>query len=124
MVDFFESHQSELIYSLILLFILGVINFIAVLIIRRIGKKTSINDARVKLIIRYANVTLLFVAILILSFIFGARWDDIGVIFYSVFAVFGIALFVIWSILSNITSGVIMFFSFPYKVGDKIDKAA
>ena len=26
----------------------------------------------------------------------------------------------IWSILSNITSGVIMFFSFPYKVGDKI----
>ena len=30
------------------------------------------------------------------------------------------ALFAIWSILSNVTSGVIMFFSFPYKVGDKI----
>jgi small-conductance mechanosensitive channel len=41
-------------------------------------------------------------------------------VFSSVFAVLGIALFAIWSILSNITSGVIMFFSFPYKVGDKI----
>ena len=32
----------------------------------------------------------------------------------------GIGLFAIWSILSNVTSGIIMFFSFPYKVGDKI----
>ena len=32
----------------------------------------------------------------------------------------GSALFAIWSSLSNVTSGVIMFFSFPYKVGDKI----
>ena len=38
----------------------------------------------------------------------------------SVFAVIGIGLFAVWSILSNITSGVIMFFSFPYKIGDEI----
>ena len=53
-------------------------------------------------------------------FILGAQTHDITVVFSSVFAVIGIALFAIWSILSNITSGVIMFFSFPYKVGDKI----
>jgi small-conductance mechanosensitive channel len=46
--------------------------------------------------------------------------NQIALVFSSVFAVVGIALFAIWSILSNITSGVIMFFSFPYKVGDKI----
>lgn len=38
----------------------------------------------------------------------------------SVFAVIGIAFFAQWSILSNITSGVIMFFTFPYKIGDLI----
>ena len=43
-----------------------------------------------------------------------------SVLFSSIFAVIGIGLFAIWSILSNVTSGIIMFFSFPYKVGDKI----
>ena len=55
------------------------------------------------------------------SFIFGAQLKDLAVLFSSVFAVIGIGLFAIWSILSNITSGIIMFFSFPYKVGDKIE---
>ncbi len=38
----------------------------------------------------------------------------------SVFAVIGIGFFAQWSILTNITSGVIMFFTFPYKIGDYI----
>jgi small-conductance mechanosensitive channel len=57
---------------------------------------------------------------LIEAFIFGVHFEDIAVVFSSVFAILGIALFAIWSILSNVTSGIIMFFSFPYKVGDKI----
>ena len=27
----------------------------------------------------------------------------------------------VWSILSNVTSGIILFFNFPYKVGDKVE---
>ena len=46
--------------------------------------------------------------------------SDIVVVFSSVFAVIGIGLFAVWSILSNVTSGIVMFFSFPYKIGDKI----
>jgi small-conductance mechanosensitive channel len=38
----------------------------------------------------------------------------------SVFAVLGVALFAQWSILSNITASLIIFFGFPYRVGDKI----
>jgi small-conductance mechanosensitive channel len=38
----------------------------------------------------------------------------------SAFAVIGVALFASWSILSNITAGVILFFSFPFKIGDHI----
>ncbi|WP_148256194.1 mechanosensitive ion channel domain-containing protein [Lacinutrix sp. 5H-3-7-4] len=88
--------------------------------IRKIGQKSAINDARVKLISRYFTVTLLLIFILVEAFIFGLEARDISLIFSSVFAVIGIGLFAIWSILSNVTSGIIMFFSFPYKVGDKI----
>lgn len=38
----------------------------------------------------------------------------------SFFAVVGVALFASWSVLSNITSGIIIFFSFPYRIGNTI----
>uniref|UniRef100_UPI003744309F mechanosensitive ion channel domain-containing protein n=1 Tax=Mesohalobacter halotolerans TaxID=1883405 RepID=UPI003744309F len=40
--------------------------------------------------------------------------------FSSVFAIIGIGLFAIWSILSNVTAGVILYFYYPFKIGDKI----
>ncbi|NNL16436.1 MAG: mechanosensitive ion channel [Flavobacteriaceae bacterium] len=120
MENFFTTHKATLIYSAILLLIFLLVRFILKVGIRKVGKKSNINEARIRLISRYTTVALLLLAILIESFILGAKPDDLAVIFSSVFAVIGIALFAIWSILSNITSGAIMFFSFPYKVGDKI----
>lgn len=120
MNNFFFTYKSEFIYSIILLVILFVSRVILKAAIKRIGKKSNINEARTNLIIRYATVTLFLIASLIESFILGAEPRELALVFSSVFAVIGIALFAIWSILSNITSGVIMFFSFPYKVGDKI----
>ena len=120
MNHFFKTYQWEIINSLILLFIFVIIWIVLKLIISKIGKKSGINQARINLIIRYVTVSLFLLAILIESFVLGADTNDISLVFSSVFAVIGIALFAIWSILSNITSGVIMFFSFPYKVGDKI----
>ncbi|HLV39383.1 mechanosensitive ion channel domain-containing protein [Xanthomarina sp.] len=119
-MTFFENYQSEFIASLFVLIFLFIIRVISHKLIYKLGKKSGINDARIHLISRYATVTLILIALLIETFIFGAQLKDLALVFSSVFAVIGIALFAIWSILSNITSGVIMFFSFPYKVGDKI----
>ena len=63
---------------------------------------------------------ILFIAFFLLAIAWGMGLTELSLIFSSVFAVIGVALFAIWSILSNITSGVILFFSFPYKIGDKI----
>lgn len=120
MIDFLEVHQYEFLFSLIVLILLFIIYRVSSFVIKKIGKKNNINVQRAKLMTRYAGFTLILIAILIELFVFGADLSDIGLVFSSVFAVIGIALFAIWSILSNITSGVIMFFSFPYKVGDKI----
>lgn len=117
---FFQTYKTELIDSVIALAILFVIRLIIIFSVRKIGRTSGINQARIQLINRYVTVTLFLIAMLIEAFIFGAQPKDLALIFSSVFAVIGIGLFAIWSILSNITSGVIMFFSFPYKVGDKI----
>lgn len=120
MTQFFTTYKQELIQTAIVLIIFLVLRFLIQTLFRKIGQKSGINDARINLINRYVTVTLLLIVMLIEAFIFGAEPEDLSLVFSSVFAVIGIALFAIWSILSNITSGVIMFFSFPYKVGDKI----
>lgn len=117
---FFEGKTEEFIFTGFLLLFLLIVRFILTTLIRKISRRNGINIARIHLINRYVSVTLFLIALIIIPFIFGTRAQDLAVIFSSVFAVIGIGLFAIWSILSNITSGIIMFFSFPYKVGDKI----
>ncbi len=51
----------------------------------------------------------------------GFIWDlSFKGLFVSFFAVAGVALFATWSMLSNITASVILFFNFPFKIGSKI----
>lgn len=117
---FFESYQTQIIQTAFVIGLLLIVGIITNALIKKIGSKSGINEARIRLMRRYVSVSLLIIGILLQSFVLGAKFHDIAVIFSSVFAIIGIALFAIWSILSNITSGIIMFFNFPYKVGDKI----
>lgn len=117
---FTGKFQTELIATGFVLLFLLIIRYVIVFLITKISRKQGINLARIHLMNRYVSVTLFLIALLIVPFIFGMEAHDLIVLFSSIFAVIGIGLFAIWSILSNITSGIIMFFSFPYKVGDKI----
>ncbi|APY00531.1 mechanosensitive ion channel-like protein [Lacinutrix venerupis] len=117
---FLQKIEVELINTAIVLAVFLFIRIVGKMTISKIGKKSGVNDARINLISRYYTVTLLIIFLFVETYIFGAELKDISLVFSSVFAVIGIGLFAIWSILSNVTSGIIMFFSFPYKVGDKI----
>jgi small-conductance mechanosensitive channel len=86
----------------------------------RVGKRSEISFTRTRLMFKYINILIVIIAFFCLCLAWGMGLTDISLIFSSVFAVIGVALFAIWSILSNITSGIILFFSFPYKIGDKI----
>lgn len=55
-----------------------------------------------------------------LLIIWGVKLEDLGLVLSSFFAILGVALFATWSILSNISAGIILFFSFPFKIGDRI----
>jgi small-conductance mechanosensitive channel len=120
MTKFLTNHLDQIIYTAILLIVLIIIRSIIVITVKKIGKKSGTTEARAGLIGRYITVILVLIAILIEAFILGVEPEQVSLVFSSVFAVIGVGLFAIWSILSNVTSGVIMFFSFPYRVGDKI----
>ena len=120
MEKFLIDHQNELFATIITLVALLILKFIITKTVRRIGKISNIVEARTLLVIKYVSIMLTFLGIGAFAFIWGINIKDLGLLFSSVFAIIGIALFASWSILSNITAGVILFFSFPFKIGDRV----
>ncbi len=120
MEEFITNHKADFIYSLITLILILVLKFIFTKIVKKVGKLREINPVRTKLIIKYISIALTLIALAALTFIWGVNYKDLGILVSSVFAVIGVALFAQWSILSNITAGVIIFFSFPFKIGNTI----
>jgi small-conductance mechanosensitive channel len=88
--------------------------------IKSFGRQHNIHKKRILYTNKSVAALLLIVLLNTLIFIWGIELRNILIFVSSFFAVVGIALFASWSVLSNITAGVIIFFSFPYKIGDSI----
>ncbi len=118
--DIFYNHINELIVSIILILILIIWRYTLKKSANRIARIGNFHVGRTKLMFKYINVLVSFIMFFALLLTWGIKAEDLAWVFSSVFAVIGIGLFAIWSILSNITSGVIMYFSCPFKIGDII----
>ncbi len=120
MNEFILENANRIIISVLLILFLVMWKFALKKSTHRIAKIAEFNIGRTQLMFKYINVLMFIIALFSLLYTWGVDLKDLNLFFSSVFAVIGIALFAIWSVLSNITSGVIMFFSFPFKIGDKI----
>lgn len=82
--------------------------------------KKFIHKSRGQIIKKAINLIALIVGVLTISTIWGVNQADLVVFLGSVLTVIGVALFAQWSLLSNITSGIIIFFNHAVKIGDTI----
>ncbi len=115
--EYFYNHSIETAIVLVFLFLL---RWVLILVTRRFAKKFERVEHRTGLIVKHINYATIFLFLLSVILIWGVDFKNFGSVILSVFAVIGIGFFAQWSILSNITSGIIMFFIFPYKIGDYI----
>jgi small-conductance mechanosensitive channel len=88
--------------------------------VRKYATLNEVLEHRTNLVIKYINLLLGILALISIVIIWGVKKDQILLFISSVFAVVGVASFAQWSILSNITAGIILFFSYPFKIGDRI----
>jgi small-conductance mechanosensitive channel len=89
-------------------------------LVRRFARISEILEHRANLVVKYFNILLGTIALIVLFVIWGVRPQNVILVVSSIFAVIGVAMFAQWSILSNVTSGIILFFSAPFKIGDHI----
>jgi small-conductance mechanosensitive channel len=84
------------------------------------AERRSIASRRVFALRKLLNFSMVVLSILAACFVLGLGYHQVYIFLSSVLAVIGIALFAQWSILSHLTAGVIIFFAFPYRVGDRV----
>ncbi|MBA9074044.1 small-conductance mechanosensitive channel [Flavobacterium gossypii] len=119
-MSFFEENTPKIISTIILLVCVMVIRFIITTLIKRYAKHAEINEHRAILVSKYISIVIMALTLAGIFIIWGVRTSDIYLAFTSVITIIGVAFFAQWSILSNITAGIILFFSFPFKIGDTI----
>ena len=83
-------------------------------------ENSLMQKTRAKVIKKGVHFLLLVIALFTLFFIWGVDQSELVLFLSSFIAILGIAMFAQWSILSNITSGIIIFFTHPVRLDDTI----
>jgi len=119
-MTFIDDFTREIIGTGIILFVAVILRIITSNLVRRFAKTTHVIEHRTNLVIKYIHLLISILAVIGLIITWGFQPKDIIIAVSSIATVVGVAMVAQWSILSNITSGVILFFSFPFKIGDVI----
>lgn len=119
-MTFFNDFTREIIGTVVIFVITLLLRLFVASLVRKFAKATHIIEHRTNLVIKYINLLLTAFSFLGLILIWGVQAKDIFIAISSITTVVGVAMVAQWSILSNITSGIILFFSFPFKIGDVI----
>lgn len=116
----FKEYSQEILTTIILLIALATLRVIIAQLVRRYASTSHLLEHRTNLVIKYIHILMNILVTISLIIIWGVDTKDIFITVSSIATVIGVAMFAQWSILSNITSGMILFFSFPFRIGDTI----
>jgi small-conductance mechanosensitive channel len=112
--------KSEVILTLSLFVCTFIIHRFIIWSALKLSKKVSRSELRKQYLNRYTGYVLWSICAISIILVWGNATEGFWVALGSTFAVVGVALFANWSILSNITASFILYFTFPYKIGDRI----
>lgn len=97
-----------------------VIRTVTIRLINQTVLRKLLQKTRGKIIKKFFQTLLLTTTVIFILTVWGVDKAELFTIMASVLTVIGIALFAQWSHLSNITSGIIIFFNHSVKLDDTI----
>ena len=115
-----QKYLYQIIATIVALVIFMILRYLVNSIINNIGKSSGFAQSRTQLVKKYIDYFIYMLALLVIISIWGIKPEQIFLFISSVLTVIGVAFFAQWSILSNITAGIILFFSSPFKIGNVI----
>jgi small-conductance mechanosensitive channel len=113
--------QKHEIFLTVVLFVVMILLLMAVRwTVKKFSRLRAIDINRIKIIINLCYLVVYLLSGAFLAIIWGVDMPQFTVFISSILAVLGIGFFAQWSILSNLTSSVILFFNHPVRIGDRI----
>lgn len=116
-MNIIEFKILETVIAIVLFIVIRIAMF---KLIDRIVAKNLLHKSRGKIIKKIFQIILLTITAVFILTVWGVDHSELFLFMASVLTVIGIALFAQWSHLSNITSGVIIFFNHSAKLDDTI----
>ena len=88
--------------------------------LRKIETKFGFRNTRILVTNKIISILIYITVLVVIAFIWGVDEKQLLIYISSFLTILGIAFFAQWSILSNITAGIILFVNYPVKIGDSI----
>ena len=115
-----ELYKIQIIESILVIAGYVVIHYTTKIFVNNSLKKTHLQRGRRKMIIKAVHLLSFLAATVLLSAIWGLEQNEIAVFVGTILTALGIAFFAQWSLLSNVTSSLLLFFNHPVKIGDTL----
>lgn len=115
-----EPNLVKIIVTLVVIIILIAANFFIRGVVKNILKRFEFEFQRRKITLKMLNLLISILALVIIAAIWGVNQSELILFISSFLTVLGIALFAQWSLLANITAGLILFLNHPLQLGDRI----
>ncbi len=119
-MELVKEYIYQIIATAIAIVVFVILRFLVNAIINKFGRKADFGESRTQLVKKYIDYFIYALALLTLISIWGIKTEQLFLFVTSVLTVIGVAFFAQWSILSNITAGIIVFFSSPFRIGNTI----
>ncbi|MFC4268217.1 mechanosensitive ion channel domain-containing protein [Polaribacter marinivivus] len=117
-MEFFENFK--ILQSIIILAVAFLLRFLITNSLRKIQIKFGFQRARILVTNKVVSFLIFATAIIVVAFLWGVDEKQLVLFISSFLTILGIAFFAQWSMLSNITAGLILFINYPVKIGDSI----
>ncbi|MDY7396557.1 mechanosensitive ion channel [Aureibaculum sp. 2210JD6-5] len=114
------AYKYQILLTIVLIVVLLIIGQLVKLTIKKFTTLKSIDLNRRKIILNLHYLILYIVFVVFIAIIWGVEPREFTVFISSILAVLGVGFFAQWSILSNLTASVILFFSHPVRIGHRI----
>lgn len=115
-----KAFNIQIIETLIILGCYIILYLIFKTVINNFLKKTRLERSRRKMAIKSFQLFTTMAAIILLTGVWGFKQNEIALFASTILTALGIAFFAQWSLLSNITSSILIFFNHPVKLGDYV----
>lgn len=114
------QNNFQLLITAVILIAFLVIRYFLRRLVKNHAKNRNVVLSREVYIKKLVSWSLFLIFITVIGMIWEISLQGLSLYFASIFTVVGVALFANWSILSNLTASVILFFFFPYRIGHQV----